>query len=221
MPTWRTELPAEGTNRGYDLRRTPTNGNLVAIITCDDLLVCDTHYWHGRTTPCEREFNPEGKTIDDSHCPACVEKQAWRTHVYVSAFDGKRRDHFIFECTTHAAKTLQEYRQAAGTLRGCILNACRPKSTPNGKVSILTHAADLTRCSLPAAPSIPDALAVIWRLPRTALEEHSTRQNATELRTNAKRLRPMREQPDNASDPLSIGDIVKGNGRALHIPSHT
>ena len=219
MPNWRNELPPEGKNHGYDLRRTPTNGNLIAIITCTDLLVCDTHYWHGRTTPCERECNNHGQTIDDSHCPACLEKAAWRTHVYVSAFDNKKREHFIFECTTHAAKTLQEYQDAAGTLRGCILNACRPKGTPNGKVAILTHAADLSKSPLPAAPNIPDALAVIWRLPRTACEEQPHKYSPTSLRVDANRLKKMRQQPDNACDPPSIGDIVKGNGHALKIPA--
>ena len=229
MPTWRKELPPEGKNHGYDLRRTPTNGSLIAIITCEELLVCDTHYWHGRTMPCERECNNEGRTIDDTHCPACVEKAAWRTHVYVSAFDAKKREHFIFECTTHAAKTLQEYRDAAGTLRGCILNACRPKGTPNGKVSILTHAADLSKCSPPAAPNIPDALAVIWRLPRTALAEQvekidgmkrngQGRPSAAHVRTRGAALKEMREQPDNACDPPTMGDIMKDNGHALKIP---
>ena len=71
MPTWRTELPPEGKNRGYDLKRTPTSAPLIAIITSTDLLVCDTHYWHGRTTPCERQCNAEGRTIDDTQCPAC------------------------------------------------------------------------------------------------------------------------------------------------------
>jgi hypothetical protein len=216
MPTWRTELPPEGKNHGYDLRRTPTHGNLIGIISSDHLLVCDTHYWHGRTTPCERECNAEGKTIDDSHCPACLEKAAWRTHVYVSVFDLRKREHFIFECTTNAAKTLQEYHDATGTLRGCILNACRPKQTPNAKVSILTNPADLSKCSLPQAPNIADALAIIWRLPSTAIEKHPMKYSPTELRTNAKRLRAMRTQPDNACDPPTIGDIVNGNGQALH-----
>lgn len=161
MPTWRTELPPEGKNRGYDLHRTPTAAPLIAIVTSDNLLVCDTHYWHGRTTPCERVCNAEGRTIDDSHCPACVDKAAWRTHVYVAAFDARKREHFIFECTTHAAKMFQEYRAAAGTLRGCIFNATRPKATPNGKVSIITHAADLSKTFLPPAPDVTAALAVI------------------------------------------------------------
>jgi len=213
MPTWRTELPPEGNNRGYDLLRTPTATPLIAIVTSDDLLVCDTHYWHGRTTPCERLCNPEGRTIDDSHCPACLEKAAWRSHVYVAAFDAKKRIHFIFECTVHAAKLFKEYHDAAGTLRGCIFNATRPKATPNGKVSIITHAADLSKTFLPAAPNVADALAVIWRLPRTAIEEHPAKYSPTELRINAKRLRQMRTQPDNAPDPPSIGEVIAGNGQ--------
>ncbi|HUW85006.1 MAG TPA: hypothetical protein VMZ31_19670 [Phycisphaerae bacterium] len=232
MPTWRTKLPAEEKNRGFDLRRTPTNGNLVGIITCKELLICDTHYWHGRTMPCERECNEEGRTVDDSHCPACQEKAAWRSHVYVSAFDGKRREHFIFECTTNAAKTLQEYYEAAGTLRGCILNACRPKGTPNGKVSILTHAADLSKNNLPEPPDIALTLCMIWRVPRTGLAfqlEHdrdlqphrSKRTKATHARASREPMDRMRNQPDNAADPQTIGDFVKGNGQALHIPSHT
>lgn len=231
MPTWRTELPPEGAARGYDLKRTPQSQTLIAIVTCEDMTVCDTHYWNARTTPCERECNAEGKTIDDSHCPACLAKAAWRTHVYVSVFDAKKREHVIFECTTHAAKPLNEYRNTVGTLRGCIINACRPKQTPNGKVQIMTHAADLSKLTLPAAPSIPDALAVIWRLPRKALDlnneaidnmphAESRRPRAAHIRTRAAPLREMREQPDNACDPPTIGDIVKGNGQALKVPSH-
>lgn len=223
MPTWRNELPPEGKNVGYTLRRTPTNGSLIAIITSADLLVCDTHYWHGRTMPCERTCNAEGKTIEDSHCAACQEKTPWRTHVYVSAFDGKKREHFIYECTAAAAKVLAEYRDAATTLRGCVINACRAKATPNGKVSIMTHAADLSKTFLPDPPDVPLALSVIWRLPRTALDfqtetldvvptANAARPRATHVRTRAAVLAAMRNQPDNACDPPSIGEIVAGNG---------
>ena len=212
MPTWRTELPAEGKNRGYDLKRTPTAASLTAIVTSHDLLVCDTHYWHGRTTPCERITNSDGKTTDDSHCPACLDKAAWRPHLYLGAFDAKKREHFIFECTVHAGKVFQEYFAAAGTLRGCIFNATRPKCTPNAKVAIITHAADLSKTFLPEAPDVVAALSVIWRLPRAAVEEHPMKYSPTELRTNAKRLRSMRNQPDNAYDPPTIGHVLAGNG---------
>lgn len=223
MPTWRTKLPPEGKNVGYSLRRTPANGSLIAIITSADLLVCDTHYWHARTTPCERTCNAEGKTIEDSHCAACQEKTPWRTHVYVAAFDAKKREHFIFECTSNAAKVLAEYRDAATTLRGCILNASRPKGGANSKVSIMTHAADLSKTFLPDAPDLPLALSVIWRLPRKAIELQrepvadmphgpDSRPRAAHVRTRATVLAAMRDQIDNACDPPTIGEIVTGNG---------
>jgi len=214
MPTWRNQLPPEGKNHGFDLCRTPASGTLMGIITCEDLIVCDTHFWHGRTLPCERLTNDEGKTIDDTPCQACREKAAWRTHVYVSAFDMKKREHFLFECTTLAAKPLAEYREATGTLRGCILNASRPKGQKNAKVAIVTNTANLGRCQIPPPPDIPAALAVIWRLPRAAIAEEPQRNKTTKLRTQNDRLRLMRDQEDNASDPPSMAEILAGNGQA-------
>ena len=170
MPRFTNSLPPEGKHQGFDLKRTPTTSAIQAIITCEDILVCDTHFWHGRTTPCERKVNAEGHTIDDSMCQACQEKQAWRTHVYVSCFDVKQAEHFIWEATGHAAKPLVEYRDATGTLRGCVLHASRPKATPNGKVVVQTSAANLARITLPHPPDLIRALAVIWRLPAAALE---------------------------------------------------
>ena len=61
MPTWSTELPSVQKHMGYDLRRTPPAAPLHAICTCTDLLVCDTHFWGGRTLPCERrQILPDG-----------------------------------------------------------------------------------------------------------------------------------------------------------------
>ena len=226
MPTWRTTLPPEGKNQGFDLRRTPASGAVHAIITCADLIVCDTHYWHGRTLPCERLTNDEGATIDDTPCQPCREKAAWRTHVYVSAFDAKKREHFLFECTAMAAKPLAEYRDANTSLRGCIFYASRPKGTKNAKVAIETNTANLTKFQLPNAPDIALALAVIWRLPRPAITatptSHAERTQAGDavprgkrLRATPARLTQMRTQPDNQPDPPTIAQILAGNGQEL------
>lgn len=225
MPNWRNTLPPEGKHQGFQLRRTPQNGPLAAIITCEQLLVADTHYWHGRTTPCERKANDRGETLDDSTCPACREKIGYRTHVYVSAYDPKRSEHFLFECTTCAAKPLAEYLEAVGTLRGCILRATRPKGTPNGKVAIETATANQQRVPLPEPPDVIMALAVIWRLPLAAVCQgtqkadnmdtkagYARRQPAATIDPN--KLREQRNQPDNAKDPPTLGEIIAGNGHA-------
>lgn len=222
MPTWRNTLPPEGKHQGFQLRRTPQSGAVHAIITCEDILVVDTHYWHGRTTPCERQTNALGDTIDDSTCTACREKIGYRTHVYVTAYDPKKSEHFLFECTTHAAKPLAEYHDAVKTLRGCVIHATRPKGTPNGKVAIETGTANLQKVALPQPPDVPMALAVIWRLPLAAIatqtettagldtpDGHRRRKPTTRIETQP--ISQQREQENNAGAPTSIGEILKTN----------
>jgi hypothetical protein len=178
------------------------------------MLVCDTHFWHGRTTPCERLLNETGKTLDDSTCPACRDKQAWRTHVYLSAFDAKSHEHFIFECTANAAKAFAEYHAAARTLRGCVFHATRPKQGPNSKVVIVTNTVNLAKTPLPQQPDVARALAVIWRLPQTALPVVEQPHSPPEIHPNPTRLKMLRDQLDNAADPPTIGQIIGTNGHA-------
>lgn len=203
MPTWRTNLPTEKKHMGFDLRRTPQSATLHAIVTSEDILVCDTHFWRGRTQPCER---PD--------CPACNESTPYRTHVYLSAFDPKRSEHFLFECTAHAAKPLDEYRQANKTMRGCIIMASRPKMTRNSKVVIQTATANQARIQLPDPPDLILALSVIWRLPTTALTIGQAPRGHTEVQTKPQALHHQRNQPDNATDPPTVGQILRGNNRS-------
>ena len=148
--------------------------------------------------PCERICNEEGKTEDDSTCLACQQKQPYRTHAYVSAINPKTREHFLFECTGTAAKPLEEHAEAAGTLRGCHFAASRPKGGPNSKVIIITNQVDPRKVQLPEPPNIPAALAVIWRLPRAAIEVALSEPGAPSLHTNGDILKDVREQEDNA-----------------------
>lgn len=199
MPCFRNELPPEKAHQGYELLRTPCSSALVLAITCENLVVVDTHYWHGRTLPCERLTNDEGRTTDDSNCPACREKQGYRTHIYVSAIKTKTREHVIFECTATAAKPLEEYRKANKTLRGCVLNATRPKGGPNSKVVISTNTLNQQHTKLPEPPNVPAALATIWRLPRTAIQTLLETDESARILTIPAKLREMRQQPDDGN----------------------
>jgi len=213
MPIFSSRLPKVQKHMGYDLRRTPAPGNLQAIITCDQLLVCDTHYWGGRTLPCERiQTLPDGTTAP-GNCAACNESMPYRTHVYVSAFDTRSRDHFIFECTAHAAKPLEDYFDATGTLRGCTFRASRPKGLKNSKVVIETAPANLTKITIPNPPDLILALSTIWRLPTSGLRSSKNTSKTKRITTVEKPLRSMREQPDNQPEPPTIKEILSGNGR--------
>ena len=213
MPAWSNKLPEKSKHMGFDLRRTPQTTALQAIVTCDDILVCDTHYWGGRTLPCERRRTANDGSETAGTCAACNESIPFRTHVYVSAMESKSREHFIFECTAHAAKALVSYHEASGTLRGCIIHASRPKGLRNSQVVIQTNAVNLAKVQLPDPPNIIRALSTIWRLPATGLAVEKEKRGSPTVKTIPGPLNRMREQPDNQPEPESIGDILGGNGK--------
>lgn len=210
MPTWSNRLPEKQKHMGFDLRRTPQAAAIQAIITCDDILVCDTHFWGGRTIPCEREQTLPDGTITCGTCAACNESVPYRTHVYISCMAGKTREHFIFECTAHAAKTLVQYREANGTLRGCVMNASRPKGLRNSQVVVQTNSIDLAKVNLPEPPDLIKALSTIWRLPKTGVEVVEEEHKSPKVRTKRKPINRMRNQPDNQPETACIGDVLAG-----------
>jgi len=162
--------------------------------------------------PCERvQQNLDGSQTA-GNCAACNEAMPYRTHVYVSAFDCKTREHFIFECTSNAAIPLEDYRRANKSLRGCIFRASRPKCLKNAKVVIETNAANLAKVNLPQAPDMILALSTIWRLPTTGLRTSRKKNGENRVAIHAPPLERMRSQPDNQPEPVSMGDIISGNG---------
>ena len=212
MPTWSNTLPSDKSHMGFTLRRTPASGPIRAIITCESLTVCETHYWGGRTVPCERyQQNPDG-TLTAGDCPACNNSVPYRAHVYVSAFDPHTHEHFIFECTAHAAISFVDYEAANGKLRGCIFQAFRPKGTKNSKVVISTNIANLERITLPSSPNVILALCTIWRVPMTEKREWENNRSTQAARPNKIKNRAMHNQPDNQPEPVTIGEILRTSG---------
>ena len=213
MPTWSNQLPSKEKHMGFDIKRTPQNRPIQAIITCDDLLICDTHFWGGRTIPCERKHEELDGTLSAGDCGACRQSIPFRTHVYISAIDCKTRDHFIFECTAYAAKPLAEYRKATGTLRGCVLHARRPKGLPNSRVVIETNTANLSKMTLAKPPNLKLALTTIWRLPLDGMASKDQRDRDSKIIPQKGPLDRMRNQPDNQPDPPTVGEIISGNNK--------
>lgn len=198
MPNWSTEVPEPKKHMGFDLKRTPEAAALEGIITCETVVGCDTHYWGGRTLPCE-----------SPNCDACNNAMPYRWHAYVSAYCPRTHCHFLFECTANAAKAFKDYAKAHGTLRGCFFHAERTKRTKNAKVIIATRPANLTQLTLPTAPNVMLAMAVIWKLPTTAMRQEHDHEGTPTIKTNPLPLHKMRTQPNNAPDPSPIGEIVE------------
>lgn len=212
MPTFKTELPANKQHMGFDLKRTPPTGFLQGIITCDEMIVSDTHFWGGRTIPCDRQQQAPDGSLTAGECKACSEAIPFRTLVYVTVFDPKTRDHYLFECTSPAALPLEEYRKSLGTLRGCILHSSRPKGGKNAKVVIQTNTANLSRVQLPASPNVVALLCTLWRIPIAPAMEHENGTARTRVRADAAKKEKIDTQPNNQPYPEHIGDILNPNG---------
>lgn len=193
MPNWTSVPPTDDSHHAYTLKRTPSNRPLLAIVTSDDLLGCDTHYWGGRTVPCER---PE--------CKACQASIPYRWHGYVALWDPNTREQFLFEFTARAATALVDYRRTYGTLRGAAICAQRTKQTKNARVEIRCKPADLAKHTLPTAPDLRLALAVIWQLPHRAIDEEPGLDGRPQVRVNG----PVRKQLDDPTNLLNLLNAI-------------
>ncbi len=154
MPTF-TETPdREDHVRGLPLLRTPASGKIQACITSPFVLGCYTHYWGGRTVPCEK---PD--------CEACNASMPYRWHGYLSAILKKSHEHVILEFTAQACDAFDDYVKHHGQLRGCAIECYRRPSSHNGRVIVQTQPADLGQVTLPDPPNIPSLLCKMWNVP--------------------------------------------------------
>lgn len=186
MPKFSTCLPANSQKNGYDIRRTPADKPIHGIITSDLFYVVETHYFGGRTMPCE-----------GLNCKACNANSPTRAHVYTTVYEAKTHDHFLYEITAIAAVPLDQYLRANGTLRGCEIKAHRPKRCKNGRVEIVTRPHDLTGLTIPQAPDIPRALCVIWRVPTDAIQTNPEDSNPTILTPKPDAIEPIHDPSGN------------------------
>lgn len=153
MPNWSPDVPERDGPRSMPLRRTPTSGQLRAVITSPDLIGCNTHFFQGHTMPCS---SPD--------CEACQKGVPWAWHGYLAAIAGGTREHFLFEFTPQVGDIFKEYRGFHGTLRGCIITAVRHNNRSNGRVIVQTKPGDLAAMALPDPPDLEACMAIIWNL---------------------------------------------------------
>lgn len=192
MPNFTNRPPTEPRGPAFPIRRTPTGKPLVAIITCDDLTGCPTHYYKGRTQPCSA---PD--------CEACLEQVPWRWHGYVSALNISTHEHFIFEMTAQATDTLIAYREKHETLRGCMFEARRLHPRQNARVILRCKPADLQQTSLPAPPNLEHALSILWNLPAPKID--LTAKPPYEKPITPSHKRDRRSGPKHILDGITVG----------------
>ncbi len=158
MLNFSSESPDDPNEHSLPLVRCPAIKSISGILLNEDLLGTNTHYYHGRTIPC-----------DDQTCPACDDGVPWRWHFYVGLWGQSSHRTCLFEMTAKAADPLKTYRKAYGTLRGCHLTAKRVNSSPNSRVIQQATQADLQKITLPVPPDVLGALSIIWNIERPSI----------------------------------------------------
>lgn len=187
MPTYSNTPPAESSGVSLPIVRTPAARPLKAIVTSDDILGCNTHFWHGHTVPC-----------DGKDCEPCRDSTPFRWHAYCTAFVPNSSLHFLFECTAAAAEQFVKYRHAFGTLRGCMFEAYRWRQKVNGRIILKTERTAMTDLALPPAPDLEKVLAILWQLPEQNVQagDHTAGGRHVEADTDvADPFKPKPNQP--------------------------
>jgi hypothetical protein len=160
VPTYTNTPPANPRGVALPVKRVQPGKTTVTVATSDDLIGTKTHFFGGRTIPCETPV-----------CKACLEGIPWRWHAYLGCYDPPTGDQWILELTAAATARLLEYRSAYGTLRGAKLKAHRANWAKNSRLVIEATPADLARITLPPAPNLKRCLAILWNLPEPALHD--------------------------------------------------
>jgi len=170
MPTFSHTPPQRGTDFALTLVRVPAGPGRKGIITSTNLVGCYTHWWGGRTQPCE-----------DANCSACKEGMPRRWHAYLAAWTPSPAFHYLLELTRNSIESLMEYHAAQGTLRGCWYEARRAGPARNSRLRLTCRPADLNGLALPQEPNTIACLAIIWSLPSTAIVIADAKSNPQEM----------------------------------------
>lgn len=154
MPKWTNEPQSAADQAVFRILRTPAQGKLGGLVTCNDVIGCNTHFVTNRTVPCEGR---------DS-CGLCAQGYAYRWHGWVSAVILPGLEHVLFEFTATASETFRTYQDLHGSLRACRFAAFRASNRPNGRVVIQTTPGDPNKVRLPDPPDVRRILCHIWNV---------------------------------------------------------
>jgi hypothetical protein len=151
MPNFTDALPPKDQRPSLALVRVKPGKPIQAIVTATNFVGCETHYWHGRTAPCEQP-----------NCEACDDGSPTRFHAYIASWNPATNRSFLLEITRAAADAFDGYRNTYGSLRGCRYSVHRASSNPNSRVIVELHPADEQRFAIPQPPNVIACLCTIW-----------------------------------------------------------
>lgn len=170
MPTYSNTPPKDSHGVALPILRTPAAGKIRAIVTSEDMIGTNTHFWGGHTVPC-----------GGRDCEACQAGIPYRWHAYLTAYLPPKALHFLYECTAPAAEVFVAYRNDRQHLRGCVFEAYRWRSARNGRVMLRCEPHPNDTIHLPPPPIIENVLAILWQLPKTNVKPTEDRYLGREI----------------------------------------
>jgi len=154
MSDW-TNRPAPNQHpTQLQLLRVPPSKTIIAIITSDDAIGRDTHYWKGRTRVCT---HPTCEPCDAHHAP--------RWYGYLAVVAPTMQAPTILEITAACVNSLNEYLQEYPTLRGAEITIRRANKKANSRLIATLKPSPYRDGKLPAAPNVITHLCRIWEIP--------------------------------------------------------
>lgn len=150
---WNRRPPDNEPRGGWSLRRCPTKGFLAVVIVSHDLMGRYTHYFAGRTRPCQ-----------GNDCEACNKNMRPRWHGYLCAIDLQTNEKIIVEVTSSIASQLGEWFDSHRTLKGSRMKLERRSPKPNGKITCKLAEPAPGTGELPTAPDIRPIMNKIWEV---------------------------------------------------------
>ena len=187
MPNYTNTPPSDSSGPALPIMRTPAQSKLRAVITSNDLIGTNTHFWGGHTVPCS---TPE--------CEACRKGIPFRWHAYLTAYVPPKALHFLYEMTAAAAEVVCNFRRDHPDLRGYEFEAYRWHGNPNGRVMLRVSSTKNDALTLPAPPDLEAVLAILWQLPKTNVHAGPARDIALKLAADLRV--PGQNEPPNPMD---------------------
>ena len=112
--------------RSLKIMRTPSYGVMSAVLLNPEPVCCAVHWVGERTIP----HNADGP------CDFCTPENPLKLECYFGAWLTGQRMRFIYGMTDFAAQPILQHYRDHGSLRGQVVNAHRPNSRPNGRISV-------------------------------------------------------------------------------------
>jgi len=148
---WQRRPNAEDQNTKFRIQRAPSKGAILARVLSHDFNGARTHYWGGRTRPC-----------DPVLCEPCDDNQKSRWHGWIFAQDLKTLEVFICEFPPAVGNDLDRKYGELRTLRGVHFKLFRVGGKANSRVVIQFGSQDQDREALPRVPALEPILCAIW-----------------------------------------------------------